>query len=227
MRVRSESSERLGHGHLKERPPADPFQPLRHLLPHSSGITDGDLSEFVSTCVLHRVPKGRVVGMASGAVIGVVAAGCLRVHFSDVDGSDRVLYFVPEGWCLAGVDPSATERSNDLRVDALEPSEVWLVPDAAASRRVERVWNALAHSTLLKIQRRLVGALHKDAAQRYVDFRTLYPGLERRIAQYHIAAYIGVSPEFFSKLRKRVLRTLVNSLPVLVCWYGSFLNLLQ
>jgi hypothetical protein len=153
MRVRPESSETLGHGRLKERPPADPLQPLRHLLPHSSGITDGDLSEFVSTCVLHRVPKGRLVGMASGAVIGLVAAGCLRVHFSDVDGSDRVLYFVPEGWCLAGVDPSATGRSNDLRVDALEPSEVWLVPDAAASRRVERVWNALAHSTLLKIQR--------------------------------------------------------------------------
>ena len=45
-----------------------------------------------------------------------------------------------------------------------------------------------------------------DAAQRYLDFRRLYPGLDARIPQYHVAGYLGVSPEFLSKLRKRLIR---------------------
>jgi len=32
----------------------------------------------------------------------------------------------------------------------------------------------------------------------------LYPGLEQRIAQKHIAAYLGITPVFLSMLRKRL-----------------------
>ena len=48
--------------------------------------------------------------------------------------------------------------------------------------------------------------MRKTAAERYLNFQRLYPGLDLRIPQYHIAAYLGISPEFLSKLRKRLIR---------------------
>ena len=70
----------------------------------------------------------------------------------------------------------------------------------------DRIWRALAESALLTFQQRLVGGLRKTAAQRYLDFRRLYPGLDLRIPHYHVAGYLGISPEFLSKLRKRLIR---------------------
>jgi hypothetical protein len=134
------------------------------------------------------------------------------VYFIEADGSDSVIYFAPEGWCVTGMPSSAlVEDSPVLRADALEPTEVWVAAHASApthpvSHRFDRIWQELAEETLVTMQRRLVGGLRKNAAQRYSDFRRLYPHLESRIAQYQVAAYLGVSPEFFSKLRKQVLR---------------------
>lgn len=97
-----------------------------------------------------------------------------------------------------------------LGVDALEPTDVLVIDrerlGAASEPACDRIWRMLAESALLTFQERLVGGLRKTAAQRYLDFRRLYPGLDSRIAQYHVAGYLGVSPEFLCKLRKRLIR---------------------
>jgi len=50
----------------------------------------------------------------------------------------------------------------------------------------------------------LTAVLSLPAEDMYMRFRKLYPGLEQRIAQKHIASYLGVTPVFLSMLRKRM-----------------------
>jgi CRP-like cAMP-binding protein len=40
-----------------------------------------------------------------------------------------------------------------------------------------------------------------DARQRYLQFLQDYPGLENRLNQYHIASYVGITPESLSRIR--------------------------
>jgi CRP-like cAMP-binding protein len=201
----------------------EPIQYLRRLLPDAAGITDRTLTKFLSSLHVQRVPKGGSLTLHGLPIMGIVASGCLRVYFTESDGSDRVVYFAPEGWCVSGVTaPALVEDSPLLRVEALEATEIWMAEGARApafprSRRFDRIWMALAEDTLLTMQRRLMGGLRKDAAERYVEFRRLYPGLESRIAQYHVASYLGVSPEFFSKLRRQVLRIQVPLVIAMIC----------
>ena len=49
-----------------------------------------------------------------------------------------------------------------------------------------------------------MGLMLQSAEERYLDFKRRYPLLDRRLAQYHIASYIGICPEFLSKIRKKV-----------------------
>jgi len=144
--------------------------------------------------------------------MGIVTTGCLRVYFTEADGSDRVLFFAPEGWCVADIDGLTGDRSMPLVIDALEATEVWLFDAWNRTMRTgltdcERVCWSLAESALRSLQKRLVGSMRKTAAQRYLDFQALYPGLDCRISQYHVAAYLGISPEFLIKLRKRLIRS--------------------
>lgn len=188
----------------------EPLEQLRRLLPSGSGVTDQHLSQFISTLALQRVPKGQSLPSQPGAIAGIVTSGCLRVYFTEVDGSDRVLYFAAEGWCLTGAGRFTADHALPLRIDALETTDVWIASECDAharrqSARIDRIWKALTESTILTVQQRLVGGLRKSAAHRYLEFRRLYPDLDSRIAQYHVAAYLGVSPAFLSKLRRRIL----------------------
>jgi hypothetical protein len=44
--------------------------------------------------------------------------------------------------------------------------------------------------------------LHENADKRYLDFNERYPSLSQRIPQHQIAAYLGISHEFLSKVIK-------------------------
>ena len=159
-----------------------------------------------------RLARGqRLLGRQNAlAILGIVSTGCLRVYFTEADGSDRVLYFAPEGWCVADVDGFGGDPAAPLVIDALETTEVWLFDGWGRTMRsgltdCERICRSLAESALRTLQKRLIGSMRKTAAQRYQEFQELYPGLDCRISQYHVAAYLGISPEFLSKMRKRLI----------------------
>ena len=79
-----------------------------------------------------------------------------------------------------------------------------MLPGAGPCERLLRL--ATEHS-LLRLHKRLADRMCKSAAQRYLEFRRQYPGLDLRIPQYHIAGYLGVSAEFLSRLRARIRTT--------------------
>jgi hypothetical protein len=43
---------------------------------------------------------------------------------------------------------------------------------------------------------------HFKDSDKYVDFLEQYPTLPNRFAQHYIASYLGMTPEFLSKIRK-------------------------
>jgi Mn-dependent DtxR family transcriptional regulator len=48
---------------------------------------------------------------------------------------------------------------------------------------------------------------HTDSAEeRYLEFIHTYPNLEQYVAQKYIASYLGITPEFLSKVRKNLSR---------------------
>ncbi len=195
--------------------PHDVVSLLRTHLVRDASLSDRDLERVASLVTVRSVEKGTTV-VAPGQVCafeGIVARGCLRVFFSEWDGSERVLYFAPEGWWVADIESFLSERPTALGIDAIEATDILTIDKPSLALLEdhipggERLVRVLAEETLVRLQRRLVGSMRKTAAQRYQEFLSLYPGLDARIPQYEIAAYLSISAEFLSKLRKRLLRT--------------------
>src|SRR5262245_53377856 len=173
---------------------------------------DEDKIDSLATTMEHvHLEKGESL-LAPGDIWsahGFVCQGCLRVFFTEEDGSQRVLFFAPEGWWATDMEGYATGVASALGIDAVEASDVLIVrkPTLEYLREStpwgESVVRVRQDHRLLAIQRRVVAPLHKTAAQRYQHFAREYPGLAERIPQYHIAAYVGISAEFLSTLRRR------------------------
>jgi len=52
--------------------------------------------------------------------------------------------------------------------------------------------------------RRIARALTASAELRYLDFLETHPGVVRRVPQWMVASYLGVTPETLSRIRKRL-----------------------
>lgn len=97
-----------------------------------------------------------------------------------------------------------------LSIDAIDDSDILLVLKTdldklyMAVSKLERLFRILAENSLATYQHRLIDNLSLSALERYTNFCQLYPSLIERLPQKQIASYIGVTPEFLSKMLRRV-----------------------
>ncbi|MFM7311237.1 MAG: Crp/Fnr family transcriptional regulator [Flavobacteriales bacterium] len=144
--------------------------------------------------------------------VAFVLEGCLRSYSTDDNGFEHILQFAPEGWWITDMSGFVSQSKSSLDIEAIIPSEVMLLTRQNQLHLfdqvpiLERYFRILLENSLVSTRRRLMGNLSSQAKNRYLDFEKVYPGLEQKIPQKLIASYIGVTPEFLSKLRSQLLR---------------------
>ncbi|WP_342644481.1 Crp/Fnr family transcriptional regulator [Mucilaginibacter sp. CSA2-8R] len=137
-----------------------------------------------------------------------VTKGCLRMFYTDQAGQQHNICFYPENWWACDIVSFFKEKPAINAIQALEDTEVSyftlsrLEELFANVPKFERFFRILTQNGFELYQRRITANLSKNAEERYRQFRKQYPGLEQRIAQKQIAAYLGITPTFLSLLRK-------------------------
>ena len=140
-----------------------------------------------------------------------VVSGCLRVYHVGEDGKEHILQFAPEDWWTGNMSSMLKNTPSQLIIEAMEETVVLQLDKPAQDQLFERVpkferfFRILITNAFMAQQRRTLSSLSKTAEERYAEFRKLYPSLDDRVAQKHIASYLGMTPEFLSTVRKRVL----------------------
>ena len=71
-------------------------------------------------------------------------------------------------------------------------------------RHWERFGRKAAEYQTLLNEEREAEFLLDDATVRYVRFGEQYPDLEKRITQYHVASYLGITNVALSRIRKKL-----------------------
>ena len=136
-----------------------------------------------------------------------VVNGCMRSYTVDDNGFEHILQFAPEGWWIADMYSFISGRPGQLYIDALEHSELLLLSKSHQEKlyhdvpKFERFFRIIVENSLVAGRQRILDNMSLSATQRYDQFCQQYPTLIHRLPQKQIAAYIGVTPEFLSKLR--------------------------
>jgi hypothetical protein len=73
--------------------------------------------------------------------------------------------------------------------------------------KFERFFRIIIEKSLIAYQQRLMDNLSLTAQERYLKFCLTYPSIINDIPQKQVAAYIGVTPEFLSKLKAKTLKS--------------------
>lgn len=141
---------------------------------------------------------------------GFVTKGLFRVYHIDQNGFDQILYFAIENWWITDIDSFTNGRPSQLYIEALEDSEVLLISKKDKEFAyinlpvIEKLFRVMTQKTHVALQRRMIDNLSKTADQRYLDFIEKYPQIVQRLSNLQIAAYLGISHEFLSKIRRKI-----------------------
>ena len=137
-----------------------------------------------------------------------VSKGCLRTYSTDPQGNEHIVMFSPENWWCADMASFLTGKPAAYSIDTLLPADVWGITNTNLEKLYkeipvfERFFRMLFQNAFIIYQNRITGNLSLKAEQRYKQFIKTYPGLQSRIPQKYIASYLGVTPEFFSGMKK-------------------------
>ncbi|MEB2774071.1 Crp/Fnr family transcriptional regulator [Algoriphagus sp. D3-2-R+10] len=141
---------------------------------------------------------------------GFVTKGLFRVYHVDHKGFEHVLYFAIENWWITDIDSFTNQKPSQLYIEALEDSELLVISKLNKEHaytklpNIEKLFRIMTQKTHVALQRRMIDSLSKRADDRYVDFIEKYPQLSQRLTNLQIAAYLGISHEFVSKIRKKI-----------------------
>ncbi|MDN5286369.1 MAG: cAMP-binding domain of or a regulatory subunit of cAMP-dependent protein kinase [Mucilaginibacter sp.] len=141
-----------------------------------------------------------------------VTSGCLRGYTVDKGGVEHVLSFAPPDWWIADMYSLLSQKPGILNIEALEDTEVLLLSKVNQEKlyqqipKFEHFFRILTENSLVASQQRLIDGLSLTAEERYLNFCKRYPTLIDHLPLKQIASYIGVTPEFFSRMRSVMVR---------------------
>jgi len=169
-------------------------------------------SLYFSSLLIHaKIKQGEYlekVGVVTQNFIHV-ESGCLMSYYTDKEGDDHVIQFATTGWWTGDLHSFTKQQPAVYATRALTDSAVFYLPktdmDQLLDRHLkfEKYFRILFQNSLITHQDRIVQNLSVTAEDRYEQFRQKYPSLEQYVPLKYIASYLGITPEFLSKIRRR------------------------
>lgn len=186
---------------------------LQHISKFVSLSTE-EQSHFLSKTKTQRF-KAKTIIFNAGEIAHYsyfVNSGLLRSFNINDHIVEHVLNFACEGWWIGDIYSLLSKKPSTLFIEVLEDTEVVLLSKKNQEQlyhdipKLERFFRILTEKALVANQERLMDNLSLSAAERFEKFCKKYPTLIQRVPQKQIASYIGVTPEFFSKMKARWLK---------------------
>ena len=145
-----------------------------------------------------------------------VISGCLKSYVLDDTGKEHIMQFAPEGWIITDMNSLFNHTPSNITIAAIEDSEVHWIESAMLD-----FWEGASREELLEqikmLARNIITAnkrtrmlLSSTGEERYIDFIQTYPTLTQRLPLKLIAAYIGITPEYLSEIRRKFAGKLIS-----------------
>jgi CRP-like cAMP-binding protein len=177
-----------------------------------SNLPDELIERLISISRPVHYKKGQFFLMAGDVpeYVGFNLNGVFRLYYVDENGNDLTKGFSTAGKFVISYSALVQKRPSYFYIEALVDIDVvqfkydsWRQMIDADIRWYPFVFKLLETVYIMK-EMREKSFLLDSAADRYLQFLREYPNLEEHVKLYHIASFIGITPEALSRIRKKM-----------------------
>jgi len=141
-----------------------------------------------------------------------VISGCLMFFHTDSSGTDHVIQFPTAGWWTGDLRSLNEAIPSVFSIKALADSELFTITKPDLDQlllqvpALEKYFRIIFQNALVSHQHRIIQNFSLTAEERYESFLKKYPTLEQYVPLKYIASYLGITPEFLSKVRRNLMK---------------------
>jgi len=144
-----------------------------------------------------------------------VLNGCLKMFAVDQKGVQHNIQFAADidrqadRW-IADIGSFHSGLPSRLFIEAIEPCTIIQIEKEDLYflyrniPKLDRIFKVIVENKYVELQNRVLQNFSSTAQQRYLSFLEQYPTLAQRLPNTQIASYLGITPEFLSKVRKEI-----------------------
>ena len=139
-----------------------------------------------------------------------IVSGMTRYFYTNESGVEQTGQFFFETSWYTDYDSFLTGKPSDQSVQALEKSELLLLPKPLLYRlydenpKFERFGRLMAEQAFLGVRQRNNSLLLESPEVRYLNLIQQRPKVIDRVPLHYIASYLGIKPESLSRIRRRL-----------------------
>jgi CRP-like cAMP-binding protein len=177
-----------------------------------SNVPDELVDGLFNICKPVHIKKGQQF-LRAGDIpedIGFNLNGIFRLYYIDDDGNDLTKGFSTAGKFVISYSALVQQRPSYFSIEAVVETDIlqfkynqWMQMAAEDIRWYPFLFKLLETVYIMK-ELREKSFLLDDATSRYLSFKKDYPDLEDKVKLYHVASFIGITPEALSRIRKRL-----------------------
>jgi CRP-like cAMP-binding protein len=141
-----------------------------------------------------------------------VREGCRMAFHTSAHGQEHVMQFAVAHWWTTDLQSFVKGGESRLTIQALSDGYALSLSSTDFDELLdqhpvyERYFRKIFANALVVHQRRILRTIGADAEAHYTAYLNDYPGIEQWVPQKYIASYLGITPEFLSKLRRRMVK---------------------
>lgn len=185
------------------------MQNLINKIKNSISLSSEAEKYIYSIANLKKVSKGEVLIREDQTVnkIYFVNQGSLRSFCFDKEGKEHTLQFAIKDWWISDFIAIYNKEPASLTIESISDSvviefnaqklnDVYIqFPEFEPFQRK----NLERH--IVSLNKRILNQLKLNALERYNLFLQQYPNIEQHVPNYHVASYLGITPQSLSRIR--------------------------
>ncbi len=176
-----------------------------HYLP----LTEEEKEELISRSVERSIKRRQFILQENDICrhFTFIVKGCFKMYAVDKNGKEHNLQFAAENDWIADIGSLHQEVPSKLYIEAIEPSVVLQLSKDdlwhlyTNYHKFDRIFRVSIENKFIELQTRVLQTISSTAYERYEAFLSQYPTLSNQLPNTQIASYLGITPEFLSKIR--------------------------
>jgi CRP/FNR family transcriptional regulator, anaerobic regulatory protein len=175
-------------------------------------LSENEVAIFKKYTETHQFKKKEFVLKESKVCKSLyyVEKGCLRMYFINKKGVEQITQFALDGWWISDYQSFMNNTPSGYYIQTIEESSIVSIDNQNLNLlllelpQLERYFRLMMQKAVAgaQVRSRLIYEMSKE--EFFVHFSTSFPEFMRRVPQYMIASYLGLTPEYLSELRKKI-----------------------